>query len=165
MQFSDVNFKIGGREFPAHKNILAARSQYFAAMFEHPTKEQSTNQVNIEDIEPDVFEELLRFIYTGRVPSEKLETMAAALFITADKYLLEELKLKCENYLLHHMSPDNCVVLLIHGDLLNPTEPLKEAVKFFRCLPSQVMATNGWEKLEEENLRLLCHIQKFLLSY
>jgi hypothetical protein len=40
MQFSDVNFNIGGREFPAHKNILAARSQYFAAMFKHPTKEQ-----------------------------------------------------------------------------------------------------------------------------
>jgi speckle-type POZ protein len=165
MQFSDVNFNIGGREFPAHKVILSTRSQYFAAMFEHPTKENSTNQVNIEDIEPDVFQELLRFIYTGRVPLEKLETMAAALFISADRYLLEELKLKCENYLLHHMSPDNCVVLLIHGDLLNPTEPLKEAVKFFRCLPSQVMATNGWEKLEEENLRLLCHIQKFLLSY
>jgi speckle-type POZ protein len=165
MQFSDVNFNIGGREFLAHKVILSARSQYFAAMFKHPTKEQSTNQVKIEDIEPDVFQELLRFIYTGRVPLEKLETMAASLFISADKYLLEELKLNCENYLLHHMSPDNCVVLLIHGDLLNPAEPLKEAVKFFRRLPSQVMATNGWEKLEEGNLKLLCHIQKFLLSY
>jgi speckle-type POZ protein len=164
MQFSDVNFNIGGREFPAHKNILAARSTYFEAMFKHPTKENLTNQIKIEDIEPEVFQELLRFIYTGRVPLEKLETIAAGLFITADKYLLDELKLKCENYLLHHMSPDNCVFLLLHGDLLNPAEPLKEAAKFFRRLPSQVMATENWAKMEEENPRLLCQIQKFLLS-
>jgi speckle-type POZ protein len=164
MQFSDVNFNIGGREFPAHKVILAARSKYFAAMFKHPTKENSTNQVNIEDIEPDVFHEMLRFIYTGRVPLEKLETMAASLFITADKYLLDELKIKCENYFTHQMTPENCVVLLLHGDLLNPAEPLKKAAKFFRRLPSQVMATEKWAKIEEENPRLLCQIQKFLLS-
>jgi speckle-type POZ protein len=164
MQFSDVNFNIGGREFPAHKVILSARSKYFAAMFKHPTKEQSTNQVNIEDIEPEVFQELLRFIYTGRVPLEKLETMAAALFITADKYLLDELKIKCENYFTHQMTPENCVVLLSTGDLLNPAELLKKAAKFFQRLPSQVMATERWAKIEEENPRLLCQIHKFLLS-
>ena len=164
MQFSDVNFNIGGREFPAHKNILAARSTYFEAMFKHPTKENLTNQIEIEDIEPEVFQELLRFIYTGRVPLKKLETMAAGLFIAADKYLLDELKIKCENYFTHQMTPENCVVLLLHGDLLNPAEPLKKAAKFFRRLPSQVMATEKWAKIEEENPRLLCHIQKFLLS-
>ncbi len=163
MQFSDVNFNIGGREFPAHKSILTARSEVFAAMFQHPTKENLTNQIKIDDIEPDVFQELLHFIYTGRVQVDKLEMLVAGLFIAADKYLLDELKLKCENYLLRNMSPENCVFLLLHGDLRNPTKPLKEAAKFFRLLPSQVMATDGWKKIEEENLRLLCQIQKFLL--
>jgi speckle-type POZ protein len=162
MQFSDVILNIGGREFPAHKNILSARSDVFTAMFQHPTKENLTNQIKIEDIEPDVFQELLRFIYTGRVQVDKLEVMAAGLFIAADKYLLDQLKLTCENHLLHHMSPENCVFLLLNGDLQNPTELLKEAAKFFRRLPSQVMATARWEKIEEENPRLLCQIQKFL---
>ena len=163
MQTSDVNFNIDGRDFPAHKLILAARSEVFAAMFKHPTKENLTNQIKIEDIEPNVFHEMLRFIYTGRVPLKMLETMAASLFIAADKYLLDELKIKCENYFTHQMSPENCVVLLLTGDLQNPTKPLKEAAKFFRLLPSQVMATERWAKLEEENPRLLCQIQKFLL--
>jgi hypothetical protein len=92
-----------------------------------------------------------------------METMAASLFIAADKYLLDQLKMTCQNHLLHHMSPENCVVLLLTGDLQNPTKPLKEAAKFFRRLPSQVMATERWAKLEEENTRLLCQIQKFLL--
>ena len=163
MQFSDIIFKVRGREFPAHKLILSARSEVFAAMFQHPMEENLTNKIKIDDIEPDVFQELLRFIYTGRVQVDKLETMAAGLFIAADKYLMNELKLTCENYLLHHMSPENCVFLLLNGDLKNPSEPLKEAAKFFRRLPSQVMATDGWRKIEEENLRLLCEIQKFLL--
>jgi speckle-type POZ protein len=163
MQLSDVNFNVRGRDFPAHKSILSARSEVFAAMFQHPTKENLTNQIEIEDIEPDVFQELLRFIYTGRVQVDKLETMAAGLLIAADKYLMDQLKSTCENHLLRHMSPDNCVFLLLNGDLQNPSEPLKEAAKFFRLLPSQVMATEKWEKMEEENLRLLCEIQKFLL--
>jgi speckle-type POZ protein len=162
MQFSDVNFKIGGREFPAHKVILSARSQYFAAMFQHPMKEQSTNQVKIEDIEPEVFDQLLRFIYTGRVPLDKLQTMAAGLLIAADKYLMDELKMKCENYLLSHMSSDNCVILLLHGDLQNPNEHLKEAAKFFRRNPSQVMATDGWKKMKQENTAMLCDIYEFV---
>jgi speckle-type POZ protein len=162
MQFSDVNFNISGREFPAHKNILAARSQYFAAMFKHPTKEQLTNQVKIDDIDPEVFDQLLRFIYTGRVPLDKLQTMAAGLLIAADKCLMDELKMKCENYLFSQMSPDNCVILLLHGDLQNPSEYMKKAAKFFRRNPSQVMATDKWKKMKQENSTMLCDIHEFV---
>ena len=163
MQFSDVIFNICEREFPAHKNILAARSEVFAAMFQYPTKENLTNQIKIEDIEPEAFHALLRFIYTGWVQFDKMETMAASLFIAADKYLLDELKMKCEDYMIRHMSPDNCVVLLLHGDLLNPAESLNEAAKFFQRFPSQVTATERWKKMKQENSVLLCEIQQFVL--
>jgi speckle-type POZ protein len=163
MSSSDVILNIRGREFPAHKLILATRSEVFAAMFKHPTKENCNNQVKIEDIEPEVFQEVLRFIYTGRVSRATMETMATGLFIAADKYLLGELKKECENYMLHHMSPDYCLVLLLHGDLQKPTELLKEAAKFFRRLPKQVTATERWEKMKQENPVLLCVIQQFVL--
>jgi speckle-type POZ protein len=94
-----------------------------------------------------------------------METMAVRLFIAADKYLLEELKMKCENYLLHHMTPDNCVVLLLHGNLLNPAEPLKEAAKYLRRFPEEVMATDGWKKIKQENPVLLCDIQQFAFCF
>ena len=167
MKFSDVIFDIRGREFPAHKIILAARSEVFAAMFQHPTTENLTNKIKIEDIEPDVFHELLRFIYTGRINSTTMETMAAGLLIAADKYFLIELKNECEKYLVLQMSPENCVELILHINLLNPAEHLKkvlkEAAKYFRRLQSEVMATAKWEKMEEENPRLLLKIQKILL--
>ena len=168
MKFSDVVFNIGTRQFPAHKSILAARSEVFEAMFTHSTKEKLTNQIDIEDIEPGIFKELLRFIYTGRLNSTTMETMAAGLLIAADKYLLTELKNECENYLVRQMSPVNCVELILHGNLLNPAEHLKkvlkEAAKVFLLLPGEVMATSKWEKMEKENPQLLFKIQKILFS-
>jgi speckle-type POZ protein len=168
MQFSDVVFNIHGHEFPAHKLILATRSEVFAAMFQHPTKENLSNQITIEDIEPEIFKELLRFIYTGRLSKTTMKTMAAGLLIAGDKYLLIKLKTECTNYLLRQMSPVNCVELMLHCDLLNPAEHLKEvlkeAAKYFRRLQSEVMATAKWEKMEEENPKLLLKVQKILLK-
>ncbi len=165
LQFSDVILNIGDHEFLAHKNILATKSKVFAAMFQNPTEEQSTNEIKVEDIEPEVFQELLRFIYTGRVSTETMEKMATGLFIAADKYVLDELKNECENYMLHHMLPDICVFLLLNGDLQYPAEPLKEAAKFFRRFPNEVMATDGWKKIKQENLLLLCDIEQFVYSF
>ena len=121
--------------------------------------------MKIEDIEPDVFQELLRFIYTGRVSTATMESMAAGLLIAADKYLLDELKNECENHLLHHMSPDNCVVLLLHGDLLNPAEPLKEAAKVLRRFSHEVMATDVWKKIKQDNTVLFCRIKLFVFGF
>jgi speckle-type POZ protein len=166
MPSSDVNFNIGGREFPAHKLILAARSEVFDAMFKHQMKENSTNQIKIEDIDPEVFQELLRFIYTGRVSTATMEAMAVGLFVAADKYLLSGLKNECENYLIHDMSPDNCIELLLNSNLMNSSEQLKnEAAKSFRRFPLQVMATRQWETLEKENPAALVDIQKIMFSY
>ena len=57
---SDVTLICNGKKFPAHKAVLAARSDVFAAMFQHKgTKESETNQVLIEDTDPKT---LKRFI-------------------------------------------------------------------------------------------------------
>jgi hypothetical protein len=36
-------------------------------MFQHPMEKQSTNVAKIEDIDPDVFQQMLCYIYTGQV--------------------------------------------------------------------------------------------------
>jgi speckle-type POZ protein len=164
MPFSDVTINVHGREFPAHKIILVTRSQVFAAMFNHPTKEKLTNQIVIEDVEPDVFHQLLRFMYTGRLTSVTMEAMAAALYIAADKYLLDRLKLECENYLLCQMSSVSCLELLLHAHLLNPAKELKKkTIQFFRQHPGDVMATDKWKKAKQENPAALCDIHQMVM--
>ncbi len=164
MENSDVIFKIGGRQFPAHKVILVTRCQVFAAMFKHETKEKLSNEIEIKDVEPDVFQQLLRFIYTGKLSLKTMETMAVALFIAADKYLLDQLKDKCELFLQYKMTPVNCLELLLHGDLLNLAKSKKEAAVFFRQHIERVMATDKWKTVEQEYPSLLGDIQECILA-
>ncbi|XP_054581093.1 speckle-type POZ protein-like [Eptesicus fuscus] len=86
----DCCFCVAGQEVQAHKAILAARSPVFRAMFEHAMEESKKNPVEIIDMEPSVFKEMMCFIYTGKAPN--LDTMADGLLAAADKYALERLK-------------------------------------------------------------------------
>jgi speckle-type POZ protein len=81
--FSDTVLVVDGREFNAHKAILAARSPVFNAMFEHEMKESRKGRVEISDIDPDVFNEMLKFVYTGNTP--QIQGMAEDLLAAADK--------------------------------------------------------------------------------
>ncbi|XP_046640183.1 speckle-type POZ protein-like [Daphnia pulicaria] len=98
-QLSGVTLSVHGRLFQAHKCILASSSKVFEAEFKYNV----SNQVVIEDIQPEVFQEFLRFIYTSRLTSETMETMAPRLFSAADKYLLDQLKSECESHLHRQM--------------------------------------------------------------
>lgn len=85
-KLTDVTLKIatGNRELKAHMAILGASSPVFMAMFEHEgTVERQTGQVEIADFDFDTMEQLLGFIYTGRIPP--METFAEQLLAAADK--------------------------------------------------------------------------------
>jgi hypothetical protein len=42
---------------------------------------------------------------------------------------------------------------------------LKKAAKFFRRNPSQVMATDGWKKMKQENAAVLFDIFEFVYRH
>ena len=161
---SDVTFNVGDQEFRAHKTILIARCPVFAAMFDHPTKEKILGVVEIQDINPEVFRELLRYIYTGQVPLKRMDEVVVGLLAAADKYLLDELKLACENFLSFRMSPENCIELLSLSKN-NPAHYLREkAVNYVRQFPVQVKATAGWKKVVKETPAWIVSIMEMLLE-
>ena len=87
---SDVTLLVGGghfgevKEFRAHRLVLTTRSEVFAAMFDHSdTKEAQEGRVEISDVSADVFEQFLRFIYTGK--ADQLERFGLDLFSLSDK--------------------------------------------------------------------------------
>ena len=49
------------------KSNILARSNVFEKMFQQDTVEDLKNKFDLKDIEPDVFEVLLKYIYTGQV--------------------------------------------------------------------------------------------------
>jgi speckle-type POZ protein len=165
MKFSDITVNVRGREFQAHKSILAIRSAFFAVMFEHPTKENLTNRIEVEDVEPAVFNEILRFLYTGKVSESAMDKMSARILAVADKYLLDELKMECETQLIHRMSAENCLELLLITDEHHTAFYLRKyAVKFFRNFSNEVMATDDWEKAEQEDPQKCFSLMKELVK-
>ena len=55
-------------------------------MFEHQMLEGKNSRVQIDDIDPDVLQEALRFIYTGKANS--VDKIADLLLPVADKVII-----------------------------------------------------------------------------
>ena len=145
--YSDVTFTVSGRQFPAHKVLLAARSPVFAAMFRPGMRESHTNRVDVPDIDSDVFEELLHFIYTGETSS--VDQMAQQLLAAADKYDVRDLKLICEDVLTKQLTVDNCVKTLIFADIHSADKLKQKCVEYIVQRASAVVDTNEWNAMSQ----------------
>ena len=63
---NDVVFSVGGREFPAHRMVLASQSEYFRVMLYGDMKEASMSNISLpeEIVPPSAFEKVLQYCYT-----------------------------------------------------------------------------------------------------
>lgn len=144
-RFSDVKLLVTGKEFQAHKAILAARSPVFLAMLESNMKEGQENVIEIGEVEHDVMAELMRFIYTGKV--ENMDELAADLLAAADMYQLDQLRLMCEQVLVRKMCIDNVAEILKVVDRHTTCKKLRDSVLKF--LASNGREVAGLEKFDE----------------
>eukprot|EP00096_Caligus_rogercresseyi_P004875 TRINITY_DN1947_c0_g1_i1.p1 TRINITY_DN1947_c0_g1~~TRINITY_DN1947_c0_g1_i1.p1 ORF type:complete len:379 (+),score=136.90 TRINITY_DN1947_c0_g1_i1:159-1295(+) len=162
-QFADVTLACQGREFKCHKALLTARSQVFAAMFEHDMEESKQNRVEVKDVDPDVMADMLRFIYTGR--ANNLENMAADLLAAADKYALDRLKVSCEEALCNSLTVENVSEILILADLHSAEQLKAQAIDFINTRHvTDVMETSGWKQMVSSNPHLIAEAFKALAN-
>lgn len=162
-QFADVTLTCAAREFRCHKAILVARSPVLAAMFEHDMKERQHNRVEIDDMDPDVMADMLRFIYMGRAPN--LDSMAADLLAAADKYALERLKVMCEEALCNNLSVENVSEVLILADRHSAEQLKAQAIEFINNRhATDVMETPGWKQMVSSNPHLVAEAFKALAT-
>ncbi|XP_065209109.1 speckle-type POZ protein B-like [Planococcus citri] len=128
--FSDVTISVNGKNYPAHKVILAAHSSVFKVMFKNDMQESQKNYIIITDMEQETFEEMLHYIYTGEM--RKLDEWAFELLPVANKYDLKELKIACEELLLSKISADNVGKILVLADMHNAEELKANALRFIK---------------------------------
>ncbi|XP_068662768.1 ARM REPEAT PROTEIN INTERACTING WITH ABF2-like [Aristolochia californica] len=102
---SDVTFLVEGRLFYAHRIALLASSDAFRAMFDGGYREKDARDIEIPNIRWEVFELMMRFIYTGSV--DVTLDIAQDLLRAADQYLLEGLKRLCEYAIAQDISLEN----------------------------------------------------------
>ncbi|VVC29261.1 BTB/POZ domain,SKP1/BTB/POZ domain [Cinara cedri] len=119
-----------GFTFMADTNsVNERRSSVFGAMLDHEFAESIQNCITISDIDHKVFEETLRFMYTGR--SEKIESVVNKL-LSANKYALERLKVICEEVLSKKISIDNVCDFLMLTDRHNANQLKVQTMTFIK---------------------------------
>jgi len=89
---ADVTFVVKNEKIGAHSSIVVSGSPVICAMLEKGNfKEGATKEVKIDDIDPLVFKEMLRYLYTGKSPKLEEDDVTEPLFLAADKYQIEAL--------------------------------------------------------------------------
>ncbi|XP_069077633.1 speckle-type POZ protein-like [Pleurodeles waltl] len=162
-RFADCTLYVGGQEFKSHKSILAARSPVFNAMFEHEMEESRKNRVHIKDIDPDVFKELMGFIYTGKSPPN-LKEIADSLLAAADKYALDRLKVMCEEALSNNFTIENVAAFLVLADLHSAMQLKARAIDYISRHATEIMETVGWKSMIQSHPHLVADAFRALSS-
>ncbi len=130
-ELSDVQFKVEGRIFYAHKLILVTASSRFQSMLNSRLGEGSPPMLQINDIRYDIFELIMKYLYNGSAQllnvdnGDILELMAAANF-----FQLSALLQHCEATSAKLVDLDNVVSFYIHAKVYSAKRLLNYCERF-----------------------------------
>lgn len=164
---TDVKINVGDKEFLAHKSILS-RSPVFAAMFSHEMLENKTNIVEIKEVDPNVFEILLKFLYLGEVDeikiTESTNDFLLEIMKVADIYQMEDLKTKLADIATATINISNVINYLILADKYNISDLKKSSMLYIQKNHTKVKDTKSFENMIQRYpvlmAEVLCYLSK-----
>nr|XP_026650076.1 kelch-like protein 4 isoform X2 [Zonotrichia albicollis] len=124
-QLCDVLLIAGDQRIPAHRLVLSAVSDYFAAMFTNDVREAKQEEIKMEGVDPEALRALVRYAYTGilELKEDTIESLLAAACLLQLSQVIEV----CCNFLMKQLHPSNCLGIRSFGDAQGCTELLKVA--------------------------------------
>ncbi|XP_032819212.1 kelch-like protein 12 [Petromyzon marinus] len=103
----DVTLRVDEMDFPAHRIVLAACSDYFCAMFTNELSEKDKPCVDLQGLTAATMEILLDFVYTEtvHVTVENVQELLPAACLLQ----LKGVKQACCEFLESQLDPSNCL--------------------------------------------------------
>lgn len=112
-EYSDITLVVEGQRLPAHKVILAVRSEYFRALFYGGMKESKQTEVVLNDAPIASFKALLKYVYSGHMSlSSMSEDVILDTLGLAHLYGFEELETPISKTLRQLLSLKNVCAIL-----------------------------------------------------
>ncbi|CAN1255187.1 BTB/POZ domain-containing protein At3g56230 [Linum perenne] len=113
---------------PAHRALLAARSEIFKTMLDTEAwKAPANDTITLPELNYDELESLLEFLYSGSLPREKLERNVYSLTLAADKYEIPYLLNFCRRHMLKTLDSSTALEVLEISEAVCSSNELKEA--------------------------------------
>uniref|UniRef100_A0A182UYQ6 BTB domain-containing protein n=1 Tax=Anopheles merus TaxID=30066 RepID=A0A182UYQ6_ANOME len=158
---ADVTFVVEQERIPAHRVILAARSEYFQALLYGGLEETKQTEIALQvPLQP--FQYLLRYIYSGSMSlkdmkdEDILDTLGLAIqygFPSVEKAII--------NYLSLHVSAGNVCAILDAGRLFDLADLLAVCDEFVDRNAIDVLRHETFQNLTFESLCRLLDRDKF----
>uniref|UniRef100_A0A8C3SEN8 BTB domain-containing protein n=1 Tax=Chelydra serpentina TaxID=8475 RepID=A0A8C3SEN8_CHESE len=150
---TDVTLCTSEFEIPCHRNVLAASSPYFKAMFCNNFKESCQAKVDLKGIDSSILYQIVLYVYTGEI----LITPENVLYLMEATSMLQYIKLfqACSLYLQDQLTPENCLSMIRLSEVLNCQNLNKKAKEMaLKYFP---------EVASSEDLKELCALE--LIDY
>lgn len=134
---------------------MLAGSPVLAAMFRHDFQESRSRIIEVSDIKPEVFQQLLQYLYTGT--AKELAKMAEDLLAAADKYQVDLLKEECAALLAKKLRLDNVIRVLVLAHLHSCPDLYQSSLNFIAKNAKSVCAHPDWMELIKNHPELCLH--------
>ncbi|XP_055941845.1 TD and POZ domain-containing protein 3-like [Argiope bruennichi] len=155
--FHDIELRTSKRVFPAHKNILSARSPVFKRMLVNDMKEKNSGHIDIIDLEEDAIHQMLLYMYTDILEDLHFES-ACKLYAAADKYEILSLMSRCSTFLKDNLCPTEACEVLTLADR-HHDDDLKHFVQdYILKKDTEVFGLREWKLFMDANPKLAADI-------
>lgn len=126
-----------GKEFKAHRNVLAEASPFFEKLLQSDMKENKEGVIRLEMLTESLLQEILEFIYSGNVHISSEEN-AKELITAADYLFFPNLKKIAGRFLECSMTILNCISTYHFAEMYRCDELVVKARTFiesnFACV-------------------------------
>ncbi|CAI0416208.1 unnamed protein product [Linum tenue] len=167
---TDIHLKPGngGAPIPAHRALLAARSEIFKTMLDPDAcKSPANDTITLPELNHEELESLLEFLYSGDLAPEKLERHVYALTLAADKYEVPYLLGLCERHMVRSLDASNALEVLEISDSVccrSSSGDLKEtAVKYVVKNMEELAFSGKYEAFVASNPHLAVQVTRAFL--
>lgn len=150
-EFADVIITDEQGDFviQAHRNILAARSDYFRGMFLYNFRENVERRVVIYMTHMKVMKEIIRYFYSGVIRHMKISVMFE-LYTASHIYLLDDLKELLSTELRKCLNIENAVGMFIVAHLALDRSLKVISLEFIINNINNIQKTKFWNRLLDD---------------
>nr|XP_036222026.1 BTB/POZ domain-containing protein 9 isoform X2 [Bactrocera oleae] len=151
--YSDVTFIVENQRLPAHRVILAARSEYFRALLFGGLCESRQSEIEMQ-IPVEAFKALLKYIYSGHMPLAQMdEDNILDTLGLANQYGFSELEHAISQYLRQYLALNNVCAILDAARLYNLDKLTEVCLTFMDRNATVLLQHESFRALSMESLK------------